>query len=135
MAKVNGTKLKILVGGTSISNLTNATLNINRAEIDVTTKDSSQWKEILPGLKDATISGEAILDFLGAAYNAGTTLFTDLVNGNLVALLFSDITTGDKSYSCSGYFTKCDVSGGVEDAAKLSFSIRITGAVTQIATT
>lgn len=134
MAKINGTKIKILVGGTTLSNIHTCTLNTTRAMIDVTTKDSASWKEVLPGLKDATLTADGYVDYSATGYKPQT-LYTDLTNGNLLAVIFYDITTGEQSYTASGYLTKVDFSSGTEDAEKFSLSIQITGAVTQIATT
>lgn len=134
MAKINGTKIKILVGGTTLSNVTNCTLTTSRGMIDVTTKDSAAWKEVLPGLKDATLTGEAFVDNTASGYKPQS-VYTDLTAGNAVAVIFYNITTGEYSYTASGYFTKCDFTAGTEDAEKMSFSVQISGAVTQTATT
>jgi len=119
MAKRNGTYLKILSDGVTISNLTDVTMDIDGATIDVTTKDSSGWKEILPGLKSAKMSGTALVD------NSSTlppyTILSKLTGGTSCAVIFSDITTGQKSYTATGYYTKFSQKGGVEDAQRNLF--------------
>lgn len=133
MAKQNGTKLKILSDGVAISNLTDVTMEVDGATIDVTTKDSSGWKEILPGLKSAKLSGSGLVD--DSSTLPPSTLFTKLTGGTSCAVIFYDTTTGNKSYTATGYYTKFTKKGGVEDAQQFSFEIEITGSVTQTATT
>jgi predicted secreted protein len=134
MAKINGSKVKILSSGVAITNTQNASIDINGAMIDVTTKDSSGWKEVLPGLKDAQMSCDGIVDV-----SAGVTidsLITKLINGTSVAVIFSDGTpTTGKSYSASGYINKCSLKAATEDNYTFSMSITITGALTQVAST
>lgn len=134
MAKINGTKIKFLVGGTSISNVSTCTLSTSRGMIDVTNKDSASWKEVLPGLKDATGTAELFVDYAATGYKPQT-LYTDLTDGNLLAIIFYDTTVAEQSYTMSGYLTKVDFSAGTEDAEKCSIAFQVTGAVTQTATT
>ncbi len=130
MAKRNGTLMKIYVGGVVIDNLTKADFETSRGMIDVTTKDSNHWKEVLPGLKEAKFSGEAIVDFASSGIDPSD-LYTYLDNGTSVALLFYDASSGDKQYSASGYFTKYAVTSAVEDVVKFSWEAMVTAAVTQ----
>jgi predicted secreted protein len=136
MAKINGTKVKILVGGVAISNLTNVKMSIGANMIDVTTKDSAGWKEVLPGLKNASMSGDAIVDF-SATNIPPSTIFTSYLSvGTSVAVIFYDGTAGTgKSYSATGYFDKLDYNGELEGNFTFSFSVTITAAVTQVAST
>lgn len=134
MAKNNGTKIKILVGGTTLSNVHACTLNTSRGEIDVTNKDSNAWTEFLPGLKTASGTAEFFVDYAASGYKPQT-LYTDLTSGNLIAIIFYDVTVGEQSYSFSGYLTKVDFTAGTEDAEKCSIAFKATGAVTQTATT
>jgi predicted secreted protein len=133
MAKYNGTKLKLLVGGTAISNLKDITLSVNGEMVTVTDKDSAGWDEVIPGLKKAEISGTCGLD--SAQSNPATGVFTYILNGTSVSLIFYHTVTGQKSHTMTGYFTKFEQKGGTEDEIVVSFSIKATGAVTQTATT
>ena len=136
MAKINSTKVKLLVSGVAaINNVTNAKMSIGANMIDVTTKDSAGWAEFLPGLKNVKMSGDGIVDF-GATNIKPSDIFTTYLSvGSSVAIIFTDSTsTTGKSYSASGYFSKLDYEGGVEDTFKFSFDIQITGVLTQSAT-
>lgn len=136
MAKSNGTSWKIYVGSTStkIDNITKISMSIGRNMIDVTTKDSNHWKEVLPGLKDAKFTFEGPLDYASSGYTP-TSLFTALDNGTSLAFILYDSTSGDKQYQASGYLNKFDTSSGVEDVAMFSLEATITGAVTQASIT
>lgn len=133
MAKRNGSSIKILSDGATISNLKNVSMVVDGAVIDVTTKDSAGWRELLTGLKKASMSGAGTADF-GAAFPPST-IFTKLSAGTSCAILFYDSVAGDKSYSASGYYTKFELKAGTEDEFTFDFSIEVTGAVSQVATT
>ena len=133
MAKANGTTVKILSDGISISNLKNVSMNVNGAMIEVTTKDSGGWKEVLPGLKDATMSGDGEVDT--ASTLAPDIIFGKLKTGTSCAVIFYDSVSGKKSYTATGYYSKFNYKAGTEDSFTFDFEITITGSVTSTATT
>jgi predicted secreted protein len=133
MSKASGSRVKILIDGVAITNLHNVSMNVNGAMIDVTTKDSNAWKEVIPGLKDVTMSGDGIVDW--AATLPPSTIFTKISAGTSCAVIFYDGLAGEKSYTATGYFTKYDLKAVTEDNRTFSFSIQITGSATQTATT
>ncbi len=136
MAKSNATSWKLYVGGTGtvIPNIKKIMFEQNRAMIDVTTKDSNHWKEILPGLKNAKFSIDGEVDYLGSGYPLGT-LITDFNAGTSIALVFTDAdgTTANKRFTCSGYWTKVSHDAGTEDSFKFSAEAEVNGAVTTAA--
>ena len=132
MSKQNGSKIKILVAGVAIANTNKVALKINGAMIDVTTKDSNGWKEVLPGLKSGSASGEGIVDF--SVSTSPATIFTNIAAGTSCAIIFED-TAKLNAYSFTGYFESYDLAAGTEDNFTFSFSIIITGIPTQSATT
>lgn len=136
MSKINGTKVKILVSGVAINNLTNVTLSIGADMIDVTTKDSAGWAEFLAGKKNATMSGEGIVDFSASSIPPSTIFSSYLSSGTSAAVIFSDGTpsTG-KSYTATAFFDKLEYKAGTEDNFTFSFSLKITGVPTQTAST
>lgn len=136
MAKSNGTSWKIYVGSqsTAIANITKVSMSIGRAMIDVTTKDSNHWKEVLPGLKDGKFTFEGILDFAASGYTPSS-LYTALDAGTSLAFILYDAISGDKQYTASGYLNKFDISTGTEDAATFSLEATVTGTVTQASIT
>lgn len=136
MAKSNGTSWKIYVGSqsTAIANITKVSMSVGRAMIDVTTKDSNHWKEVLPGLKDGKFTFEGILDFAASGYTPSS-LYTALDAGTSLAFILYDAISGDKQYTASGYLNKFDINTGTEDAATFSLEATVTGTVTQASIT
>ena len=69
----------------------------------------------------------------GAAFSAFTELtivLTILAIGALVAIIWTDLVTGDKSVSQSAYITSCEVSAPMEDVTTYSIEFAGTGAPT-----
>lgn len=50
-----GCQCSITAGGTNVGYATGGTLSCEKGEIDITTLDSNRWKEILGGIKSATL--------------------------------------------------------------------------------
>lgn len=136
MAKSNGTSWKIYVGstGTVISNITKVQMSVGRDMIDVTTKDSNHWKEVLPGLKNGKFTFDGYADYAASGYKPSD-LFTALDAGTSLAFILYDGVSGDKQYQASGYLNKCDIDTGTEDAVKFSIEATVTGAMTQASIT
>lgn len=125
--------LKIYTGGTpvAITHQTNATFSASGETIDVTTKDSSGFRETLAGLKSWTMSGDAMFAF--DATNGYSALFTAWHDGTAVAVVFQTAISGDKKYSGSAFITNLELSGaGVgTDPATFSFTLEGNGAITE----
>ena len=120
----------MLVGATAIDNLTDLSFEVNNKLINVTSKDSLGWEEMLAGQKSASFSGSGIVDFADTGVTPDE-IFTALVAGTLGTFEASDAVTGSKKYTFSAFYDKFSISGGVEDAIKFSFSGKVTGVVTQ----
>lgn len=133
MAKINATDVSILISNVEISNLTNCTVEINRETIDVTTKDSGIWKDILVGLTDWKMSGEITIDFTGTY--APDDIFTALVAGTLLSVKFGVPGGGNTKFSGSGYYTQVGHEAGVQDKYTAKFNIDGTGELQQISIT
>jgi TP901-1 family phage major tail protein len=67
MAKVNGKAILVSVKvGTNyvpIAGSRSCKLSLSQAVIDVTTKDSNSWKDLLPGLREWSVEVENLVDF------------------------------------------------------------------------
>jgi len=137
MALINGTDLILKVGTSDsteaiVAHSTTCSLELSMSERDITTKDSAGWKEIEGGLRDWSVSTDALYD----ATALFETLF-DLVEGN--TLVFIEFTlqspvSGEYIYTGEGYIQSLSLSGGVEDTATYSVSITGTGALTKVVT-
>lgn len=132
MAKINATDVSILIGDVEISNLTNVSVDINRETINVTTKDSGNWKEILVGLMDWKMNGEITIDFTGAY--APDDIFTALVAGTSLAVKFGVPGAGNTKFSGTGFYTQVGHEAGVQDKYTAKFNIEGSAALSQIAT-
>lgn len=125
----NGTKLGVYSGGTLIAGATNHSLSISAASIDVTTKDSLGWKEIISGLREWSISADAVV-----AYDATLgveALFDALANRSKLTLKFSTEISGDERWSGSAYVTSIEKTAGLEEAVTFSVTFEGTGAITR----
>lgn len=127
--KLNGTLYKITVGATEIDNLTDNSVSFSVDTRDVTTKDSSGNRELLPTILSATYSGEAIVA-LDATYGAEE-LYDALVAKSAVTIEFTTNVSGDVQWSQSGYFTSVEIGAPMEDNVSVSFTIEGTGAITK----
>lgn len=96
---VNGNDVGIYVEGTLIGCLTNATFSSQNEEIDVTCKDNSGARSVLPGGNQASIAFEGFFD------PAATYGFQDLigVHKNLTRVWVKMSYDGSDSLTVTGY--------------------------------
>lgn len=138
MAKFNGTSYKLYIGGTGtvISELDKVSLEQDRNMIDVTTKDSNHWKEVLPGLKSAKMSFDGMIDYAASGF-APDDLISALQAGTSLAFVVTDSgsTSGNQRYTASGYINKVNLDFPNEAAAKFTCEATVSGAVTQTSIT
>lgn len=92
MAKI-GIDAKLFIGeagsqpSTEYENVRNVTMNLERSEIDATTRAAKGWEVILAGLKKATLEFEALPDTNDSTY---TDLHTAFLAGTAKAIFISD---------------------------------------------
>lgn len=129
MAKINATDVSILITTTEISNLTNCELEVNRAMIDVTTKDSGNFAEHLVGLIDWSMTGEITVDY--TATYAADDVFDALIAGTDLTVKFGVPGGGNVKYTGTGNYTQFGASAGVQDKFTAKFSIKGTGAISK----
>lgn len=130
MAKINTTSLAIYVGGTKISALRGASITLNNEMIDITTKDSAGWKEIMPGLRSGNAEVEGLID--DAATYGESDIWTLIDTRASATLTFTTNLSAKFVYTIAGYLTNFQPgSPGQEDAAAFSASFEANGAVTR----
>lgn len=126
----NGTTFNVYVDGTEVASSTSAELSMNVAEIDVSSKDSLGNKEILPGQKDWSISGDFLENTASSNYN-----FSDFYalyqNRTVVSIKFSEETSSNKYYIGQAYLTSVSASAPMEDAVTGSFTFVGTGKLSE----
>ena len=136
MAIFNGTELGVYIGGTLIAAATDCSLSLNMETIDITTKDSAGFRELLGGVKSGSMSVSGLIDYNDASNDDVSDLFTALDNRTALTLKFAKATPvvgEDFNYSASGFITSLEQSGGTEDTATYSASFELSGAITQTA--
>lgn len=131
MAILNGTVFLLKIGGTPVPDQTEGSISINMETRDITTKDSSGYRELLEGVRSGSISVSGLVDDDGAG-GAGGVLFADLDSRTAQTIIFGfDDTSDDYFYSCSAFCTSLEVGGGTEDNVTYSATFEITGAITE----
>lgn len=140
MAIFNGTDLILKVsasdGGAEnkLMHSQNVSISLNADTIDVSTKDSAGYRELLGGQKSFSLSADGLMDFNSTGTDTEVDELFDQWDGRTaVTFTFTLATTasGDYFYTGSGFITSIEVSGGTEDAPTYSVSIEGTGALTQ----
>ena len=137
MAIFNGTDLILKVspssGGTAVKLMhsQNVSLSMNVDTIDISTKDSAGFRDLLGGQKSFSLSADGLMDFGGVAGDTEVDeLFTQALARTAVTFIFGIADASAYNMSGSGFITSIEVSGGTEDAPTYSVSIEGTGVLT-----
>ena len=137
MAIFNGTDLILKVspssGGTEakLMHSQNVSISMNVDTIDISTKDSAGFRDLLGGQKSFSLSADGLMDFEAAAGDTDVQeLFTQALARTSVTFVFGIDDASLYNMSGSGFITSIEVSGGTEDAPTYSVSIEGTGALT-----
>ena len=140
MAIFNGTDLILKVspssGGTEakLMHSQNVSLSMNVDTIDISTKDSSGFRDLLGGQKSFSLSADGLMDFAGVAGDTEPDeLFEQMDGRTPVTFTFALATPAGYTLTGSGFITSLEISGAMEDAPTYSVSIEGTGALTKTA--
>lgn len=123
MAEIASINVLFYIDGVAVANSTSNTLSVNQAEIDITSKDSSRWKNILSGTKDWSIDVEAFVDFSDSKTADD---FFALLDGSDGVAKFSNEVSGEKYWGGNCKVTSLTLNGGGVDDA-YSFSCTLVG--------
>lgn len=145
MGILNGTLVLIktsAVSGTpaSVSLQTEASISVEQEELDVTTKASGGFTELIAGKRSGSISFTAFLDLaeansleeMTAFFNTGSTT----ARGTLLDFEFGNAATpglpaaGEFEMSGSGLLTSIEMSANTEESMTISGSISLSGQYT-----
>ena len=130
MAVFNATLLGVYVEDTLVAAAQDVSVSMSVETIDVTTKESGGYRELLGGLRTASFSVNGLIDYTEATNESTADLATTLLARDAVTLKFSTEVTGDQSVSASAICTSLELSGGTEDTATYSATFEATGTVT-----
>jgi TP901-1 family phage major tail protein len=136
MAIFNGTELGVYIDSTLIAAATDCSLSLSMETIDITTKDSAGWRELLAGTRSGSISCSGLIDYNdGDGNKDATDLFVAFENRTSLTLAFqkANEVAGDLAFTCTGFLTSLEQSGGTEDTATYSATFEISGVITDTA--
>tara|TARA_Y100001972_G_C7560197_1_gene281381 strand:- start:74 stop:499 length:426 start_codon:yes stop_codon:yes gene_type:complete len=138
MAIFNGTDLILKVSPSSgvteakLMHSQNVSLSVNVDTIDISTKDSSGFRDLLGGQKSFSLSADGLMDFAGVAADTEVDeLLDQMLARTAVTFTFALSTPAGYTLTGSGFITSLEISGGTEDAPTYSCSIEGTGALTK----
>ena len=137
MAIFNGTDLILKVspsnGGTAVKLMHSQTvsLSVNTDTIDISTKDSAGFRDLIGGQKSFSLSADGLMDFAtGGSDTELDELFTQMLARTAVTFVFGIADASAYNMSGSGFITSIEVTGGTEDAPTYSVAIEGTGTLT-----
>ena len=132
MGKIQGSKVYISLGGTTIEGVTSSSFNEVVEAIDATTQDSSNKKEYVAGDYDADFTVDGAFD---ATHTYGETQLRTALNARAaVAFVWGDgiETPGAQVLSGNALLTSLSVSGGEGSSIKTwSVGLKVTGGTTE----
>ena len=138
MAIFNGTDLILKVspssGGTQakLMHSQNVSLSVNVDTIDISTKDSSGFRDLLGGQKSFSLSADGLMDFAGVAGDTEVDeLLDQMMARTAVTFTFALDVPAGYTITGSGFLTSLEISGGTEDAPTYSCSIEGSGTLTR----
>ena len=138
MAIFNGTDLVLTLsstsGGSEFKTLhaTSCSISMNVDTIDVSTKDSAGFRDLIGGQKSFSLSADGLMDFTSTASTTDPDeVFTQMMDRTAVTFTFALATPAGYKYTGSGFITSLEITGGVEDAPTYSVSLEGTDAITQ----
>ena len=135
---INSSSIRVFTGTTLgaevvVDNVTECSISMSTDMRDITTKTSGGWRELLPGLKSASLSLSGL--FAEDATNGYNQLAQNQIDGELLYIEFTNTGTGavpnagDEQFTVSGYITSLEQTAGVEDNVGFSLSVEVTGTV------
>jgi len=145
MGILNGTVYVVSLGASGsevqFADQTEGSLSLSMETRDVTTKESSGYRELLGGLRSASLSFSGLVDSTLTA-SADLAFLVDMVTGHATAANARETTnvifgfdataTGDSDSLFTGeaLVTSVEVSAGTEDNVTVSATLEFTGAIT-----
>jgi len=131
MAVQNGTALLVSVGGTILSCQTDDTsLSLTKDMIETTCKAATGGaKTYIPGEYGATIDVTQAYDI--DATNGFSQMFANIVAGTEVSWAWGSTESTKKFYEGQGFISDLSISAPQNDKSSFSFTIQVTGEVTE----
>ena len=138
MAVLNGNNLVLKTATTSggtkqiFAHSQSASLNFSNALIDVTTKDSNSWKQMISGQKSFTLSADGLVDYATVADAQNFVALADLAIAGTEVYFTIGIGEGaDQGYQGQAFISSIEKTSGVDEAVTYSISLDGNGALTK----
>ncbi len=134
----NGTNLLVKIADDGVSpatigHATSCTISFSNEMSTTTTKDSSGFAEVIPGVRSAEISFDGLVDYTDGASGktGGGEIAHKLLTRQKCDFSFGTAATGDTIYTGEGFISSAEISGAMEEAVTYSGTITVTGAITE----
>ena len=135
---INSSSIRVFLGTTDdsevvVDHVTECSISMSTDMRDITTKTSGGWRELLPGLKSASMSLSGL--FAEDATNGFNQLVDHQIAGAKLYVVFTNVgsnataNAGDEQFDVAGYITSLEQTAGVEDNVGFSMTIEVTGTV------
>ncbi len=135
---INSSNIRVFSGSAqdsevNIDKVTECSISVTTDMRDITTKTSGGFRELLPGLKSASLSVSGF--FAEDAANGYNTFAAAQLAGTKLFFLYTHVdntgvaNVGDEQFQLAGYITSLEQTAGVEDNVGFSLSVEVTGAV------
>jgi TP901-1 family phage major tail protein len=124
MAAVKGKTWLGKIGGAAFVTQRGGTITINTEPIDITSKSSSEWRELLTGIRNAEISLTGVYDATDAQR---TTALAAVVTTNTTASV--SFTDGSTTFSFSAVITNIQVEAPHDGITTYSYTFQSAGTV------
>ena len=135
---INSSSIRVFLGTTDesevvIDHVTECSISMTTDMRDITTKTSGGYRELLPGLKSASMSVSGL--FAEDATNGYNQLIDHQLAGDKLFVIFTNTgggasaNAGDEQFDIEGYISSLEQTAGVEDNVGFSMTIEVTGTV------
>ena len=129
MAKIHGRLSNFSWNATAINGIVDASLNLERPEIDVTTHDTGDARQYISGRLAGTVDLTMKWDEADAGQSS---MQADLITGTQRAIFFRMETASTKhSFTGTGQITSWSPSGPNDDSGEASVNIRYSGVIVE----
>ena len=128
MALVQGTDLRVFIGGNKIINEQTCDIELSTSMIETSSIDSGDWATAIPGRKSWGLSATFQVDYADPA----TTTTYDIIQaawfaGTSLTVVFKTIATGATILTGSAYVESMPVKSGDQTIATCDLKLKGTG--------
>lgn len=128
----NGTLLGVYIGSsgseTLIAYATECSVSLSLDTFETTSKDSSGWRSLKPGLRSGSVSCQGLATLDGS--NDYDALFDAFNNRTTLSLLVETADAADPGFSASAIITSLEMSAPMEDVVSYSATFELSGTIT-----